>query len=129
MGLAESGWVIEEQVWSLEGLPLKVRVCGRCSSWHLPRVWSLFSGSLALDSEGVALDTLGLGLWLPSFLGFCFMVAVPGGDVMACYLGKPPGQVGRNGRRLKEFSFKVTYLLLRARKIFGNFALSTKIAK
>lgn len=87
MGLAV-GWVIEERVWSREGLPLKVRVWA-CSSWHPPRMWSLFSGSLALDSAEVALDTLGLGLWLHSFLGFCFMVAMPGGDVMASYLGKP----------------------------------------
>ena len=51
---------------------------------------------------------LGFGLWLPSFLGPCFMVAVAGGNVMACHLEKPLGQVGRNGERLEEFSFSLS---------------------
>lgn len=80
LGLAESGWVIEEQVQTPEGLPMKVSV-GAGSSWHPPRVWSLFSSSLALDPAGATLDMLGLSLWLPKFFGLYLMVAVPGGDV------------------------------------------------
>lgn len=62
---------------------------GASSSWHSPGVWSLFSGTLALES---AQGILGLALWLPSFLGLCLMVAVAGGDVMASRLGKLPGR-------------------------------------
>lgn len=90
LGLAESGWVIEEQMQSLEGLPMKVSV-GAGSSWHPPRVWSLFSSSLAQNPAEATLDMLGLSIWLLNFFGLYLMVTVPGGDVWPLTWESPQG--------------------------------------
>lgn len=99
LSLTEPVCIIEEQVWNLHSLPLKVRV-GANSPWRPPGVVSLCLGSLVLENLGATQDMLGFGL--------CLLVAVAGGNVMACHLEKPIGQVRRNGERLEEFSFSLS---------------------